>query len=566
MIRNQTTPKGRKLAVAALLALSITGSLDPASAERRRKQQQAEPVAAPSLQGAPVMAIASLAEQRISLYDAYGNSIRSKISSGQTGYETPVGIYSVLQKNREHYSNVYDGASMHFMQRITWSGVALHEGALPGYPASHGCVRLPTRYASQIFPLTRIGMRVIVARDDTSPVPISHPVLLQPRPIAAGAVLTKASYEVPNVSYQDLAVFEPDVSRWPARRAELDVLKADAQSKTAAAEALRPSAEQLKRSLDAKIAARNKTAKPFVKAESFKKSADADLARIEKKLAKASKPSIIAALEKDKTRALMAFAKANTRLEEERAKIKPIDDAVEAAKAAYAAAAAELAEAEAAALDAQRKTFPVSIFVSRKSQRIYVRQGHEAVLDLPVTIADPDRPIGTHVFTAIGYSDSGNDLKWTAVTMTRRSTMATAAYTDKRSRRDVSLDPVPTDASSASAALDRITMPPEVVERFKTSAWVGSSLIVSDEEAHKETGKATDFIVLMSGEPQGGIVKRPKPKPTNKYYYYYGPGYGYGYSTSYYYSGKPGAYGYARPAPPPNRMKPAKKPALFSFW
>jgi lipoprotein-anchoring transpeptidase ErfK/SrfK len=88
-----------------------------------------------TLSGPPVMAIVSIKDQRVSLYDAEGGSIRSPVSSGAGGYETPVGTYSILQKNREHYSNVYDDAAMPFMQRITWSGIALHEGQLPGYPA-----------------------------------------------------------------------------------------------------------------------------------------------------------------------------------------------------------------------------------------------------------------------------------------------------------------------------------------------------------------------------------------------------------------------------------------------
>ena len=128
------------------------------------------------------MAIVSIKDQRVSLYDANGGALRARVSTGRTDYETPVGIYSVLEKQKEHYSNVYDDASMPFMQRITWSGLALHGGVLPGYPASHGCVRMPNDFAEQIFPLTKIGMRVIVAHDDVAPVEISHPLLLKPPP------------------------------------------------------------------------------------------------------------------------------------------------------------------------------------------------------------------------------------------------------------------------------------------------------------------------------------------------------------------------------------------------
>jgi len=103
------------------------------------------------------MAIVSLSNQRVTIYDADGWILRAPVSSGQPGYETPAGIYSVIQKEEEHYSNLYDDASMPFMQRITWSGIALHAGLLPGYPASHGCVRMPHEFAERLFGMTTIA-------------------------------------------------------------------------------------------------------------------------------------------------------------------------------------------------------------------------------------------------------------------------------------------------------------------------------------------------------------------------------------------------------------------------
>ena len=89
--------------------------------------------------GEPVMAIVSLRRQQITIYDAEGWILRAPVSSGQSGRETPPGIFSVIQKEAEHYSNLYDDASMPHMQRLTWSGIALHGGVVPGHPASHGC-------------------------------------------------------------------------------------------------------------------------------------------------------------------------------------------------------------------------------------------------------------------------------------------------------------------------------------------------------------------------------------------------------------------------------------------
>jgi hypothetical protein len=111
--------------------------------------------------------------------------LRAPVSTGQTGYETPAGIYSVIGKEAEHYSNLYDDAEMPFMQRITWSGIALHAGQLPGYAASHGCVRMPYSFAEQLFDLTKMGLRVIIVPRDVAPSDIEHRSLFKPTTIEA---------------------------------------------------------------------------------------------------------------------------------------------------------------------------------------------------------------------------------------------------------------------------------------------------------------------------------------------------------------------------------------------
>src|SRR5262245_25194750 len=112
------------------------------------------------------MAIVSLGDQRISIYGADGKLLDAPVSSGSAGYETPAGIFSIVQKKEEHRSNLYDDGEMPFMQRITWTGIALHAGNLPGHPASHGCVRLPMAFARQLFDMTEMGMRGLIGRAD----------------------------------------------------------------------------------------------------------------------------------------------------------------------------------------------------------------------------------------------------------------------------------------------------------------------------------------------------------------------------------------------------------------
>src|SRR5262249_43055446 len=131
--------------------------------------------------------------QRITVYDALGWISRAPVSSGQKGRETPAGIFSVIQKDADHHSNLYDDAYMPHMQRLTWSGIALHGGPLPGYPASHGCVRMPFDFAARLFGATRMGMRVIVAPGDAALIDIAHPTLLVSQSRAAALAAARAA-------------------------------------------------------------------------------------------------------------------------------------------------------------------------------------------------------------------------------------------------------------------------------------------------------------------------------------------------------------------------------------
>jgi lipoprotein-anchoring transpeptidase ErfK/SrfK len=128
----------------------------------------------------PLVVLVSLPAQRAYVYR---NGVRigiSPVSTGRAGYETPPGIYTVLGKEREHHSNLYDNAPMPYMQRLTWDGLALHAGTLPGHPASHGCVRLPTTFAEQLFAITTPGTTVVIADRDTPLPTIASPGLFAP--------------------------------------------------------------------------------------------------------------------------------------------------------------------------------------------------------------------------------------------------------------------------------------------------------------------------------------------------------------------------------------------------
>ncbi|HVN46614.1 MAG TPA: L,D-transpeptidase [Steroidobacteraceae bacterium] len=128
----------------------------------------------------PMVMVVSLSEQRAYVY-RNGVAIGvTTVSTGRRGYETPTGVFTILQKQKEHRSTIYDGAPMPYMERLTWGGVALHAGGLPGYPESHGCVHLPSEFARLLFQVSPDGMTVVIANDRTEPQQVAHPGYLAP--------------------------------------------------------------------------------------------------------------------------------------------------------------------------------------------------------------------------------------------------------------------------------------------------------------------------------------------------------------------------------------------------
>jgi len=163
-----------------------------------------------------------------------------------------------------------------------------------------------------------------------------------------------------------------------------------------------------------------------------------------------------------------------------------------------------------------RKLEPVSVFISRKTQRLYVRQAFEPILEVPVTMQDPNRPIGTHVFTATGSIDGTADLQWIVVSLKGGHGDARMAATRGGARGVPDVEPAPVDASGAKAALDRIAIPADAADRIAGIISPRSSVIVSDEALSRETGEGTEFVIVMNDEPQGGIKNRILPSRTRQ--------------------------------------------------
>lgn len=166
-------PKLGRIFGAAAFAFSVMAMPAVAAESEDTAPEQATPEH-------PLHMLVSINEQRLDVYRGLQLIETTPISSGKRGHSTPTGVFSILEKRRRHFSNLYDNAPMPYMQRLTWSGIALHEGKLPGYPASHGCIRLPRSFAKSIFGETQRGMHVVVTRDLAAPLRINHSVLPQP--------------------------------------------------------------------------------------------------------------------------------------------------------------------------------------------------------------------------------------------------------------------------------------------------------------------------------------------------------------------------------------------------
>jgi L,D-transpeptidase catalytic domain len=497
-------PKRRlvKLAVTACAALLLTGSVVPVGAKSFRDARRYDSVQSRPF-GTPLMAIVALGSQRITIYDAEGWILRAPISSGQPGYETPAGVYSVIQKEAEHYSNLYDDASMPFMQRITWSGIALHAGHLPGYAASHGCVRMPYDFAEQLFDMTKLGMRVIVVRNDVSPAPIVHPALFKPKLFSVPPADGQGDRE--QAKSPDAKAQTPDAPP----KSELKTLAAIAADKVARANAAARKAEEVRRAAVKTVVDAGRAATAVRMAEIAKIRAQVLLTRAQSALEAAQTPDVIAAFERAKAEALAKIDDAEAQIIAAKADIEPKAEAAARAKEEIKAAQEARIAAFEAAEEAERKLTPVSVFISRKTQRLYVRQNFQPVFDTPVTIRDADEPIGTHIYTALDYTKQGADMRWSVVSMSGNADRYEWSEDDGRRRRgDRRAESPPTDASAARAALDRVTIPQDAIDRISELVSPDSSLIISDEGISQETGNGTDFVVLMSGEPHGGIAMR----------------------------------------------------------
>lgn len=535
----------------AALAAPIAADAKTKSGLLRLKSQSESTLAAQS--NVPLLIVVSIKKQQVRVYDINGEIASSQISSGKPGHDTPTGVFSILEKNVYHVSNIYSGASMPYQERITWSGIALHAGQIPGYRASHGCVRLPYSFARKLFGMTKVGNRVVISYDDPEPIAFESPRLFKPLPLEGATAsasdpsrpqLIAVNDRTDDASASDapqglprligispallraVADMPKDPQRRPTTRTEADQI---IQEKLDAARTAIKTSEASLAAADDKVKA---TAKDF---EDAQRKFDAAHGVIEPlrsavKSTEAQQKDAMAAFEAymsgaglsrndgapdregelesallDLTiaadRARAVAAQAEMTFAEVQAAYSAAQTARDSAVDAFRDSQADLASAKAALTEANKdmrlRSKPIAVFVSLRAQRIYVRQGFEPVLEAPIKVGPLTHKVGTHVFTAMRYGSDPNTFEWRLVSAQTPSPGQPVDEGKKKRHRTASEQGQDASVRMATEALETFSIPDEIRQMITERARPGSSLIVSDRELPAaENGSGTEFVVL----------------------------------------------------------------------
>jgi hypothetical protein len=407
----------------------------------------------------PLQIVISINQQKLHLYSDGTHVTEAPIATGVPGHPTPMGVFSVIDKERYHESNIYSGAPMPYMQRITWSGVALHQGQNLGHPASHGCIRMSQEFASRMWILPSLGTRVIIARPELIPRDFADPHLFvhmnkppAPAPMAAapGAVESVKTAETVDSN----------------------------KTTDAAAPSLAPVPfdERLRGAIDTSSTPDRKTDRndPVLMVKPAETGAG---------LANGNNAAVPD---------ITVLRQAAGGRQAEASPTSPIDVPLHVVPLPTAKPSEVVRGATGA---------PIAVFVSRKTGKIYVRRQFVPLFDAAVVISHPERPFGTHVFTAMEYLADGSTFRWNVVSLPgegsgrdpQPANSAKGRLRDERAAKPV-LDPPPPE--TPQGALARIDIPQGVIERISELMVAGSSLVVSDHDLGDETGQGTDFIVV----------------------------------------------------------------------
>ncbi|OWV98543.1 L,D-transpeptidase family protein [Rhizobium sp. R693] len=374
--------------------------------------------------------------QSLTLYNGTEVVATSKVSTGKPGHSTPSGIFSVIEKQKYHESNIYSAAPMPFMQRLTWSGIALHESnSVPRYPASHGCVRMPAAFAKQLYKMTTMGVPVVITDAELTPEPIDHPMLFRPDVPEPPALLSDAS-------------LRPAIGQAPVQVAMNEVALPSPDTPAATG----PTNDTPIRILITRRSLREEVI---------------DLQTYLNELG-------FAAGEPDGflgSATLQAISDFKLRYPVEPAAEKsPTSDAL--IRAVYAAAG--------------KGTPPNGV--------ILIRQGFEPILEAPISIENPGLALGTHFFFVHNVDFETGSADWMGATLPNTLSRATMTRLGISSLESSIISGTP-----IANALSRIDIPEETRRKIDTMLTTGSTLTISDTGLGIETGEGTDFITLTKG-------------------------------------------------------------------
>jgi lipoprotein-anchoring transpeptidase ErfK/SrfK len=508
----------------------------PAPTIQRRprvRRYQAKKIEAPEKESTkpqgPLIIAISIEKQSLKIHDANGFFAETPISTGMRGHPTPMGVFSIIQKHKFHHSNIYSGAPMPYMQRITWSGVAMHAGVLPGYPASHGCIRMPMAFAVKMWNWTKMGARVIVTPGEITPASFSHPLLATRRVVPKPVAANEPQADAPPAAQADKAAAGDTASKPAIVEAGVDLRSTVGHDngvnpviaeQTAAAplQAQTRTAYASGDMLAARASVTMSDAASGAKSENAKSEAESPAATAEPSEPAKSESGVTAANHGEMTSADDKLAEAAKLEAAANESVKAEGKPEETIKAGtdIAPSTPDVKQDQAPAPDKTTAPKPdpaasamtpkragqIAALISRKDSRLYVRQNFSALFDVPVTIAPSDRPLGTHVFTVRVDKDDASVLRWSVVSL------PAARYAERRGEDEralrrrkivgaVEVKALPV-ANSPAEALDRLSIPADAMARITEALSTGGSIIVSDQGISAgETGEGTDFIVSL---------------------------------------------------------------------
>jgi peptidoglycan hydrolase-like protein with peptidoglycan-binding domain len=372
---HQAAPALVRLFCVAALALGVC----IIGAEAKKKPHPLEEPILDSRNGEPLTLVISLRDQKMDVYQGITLVTSTKVSTGTRSYPTKAGVFSILEKQRYHHSNMYSAAPMPWMQRLTWSGTALHGGVVPGYPASHGCIRLPFSFAPKLFNVTAGGENVVVAHDRPKPALIDHPVLFQPTlpaPIDARkqADANSTEYKVLDKASEDQSVdtAKPTTHEMPTEKTNDPLADPSDKSSTD-----NPVIVTVESSAPLRILVTRQTERDRIIDVQYQLASMGYL----------TPQKFTGRLGAETVAAIKAFQKANGMVG-----TGTFDDSL--AKQIYKVAGKE----------------------EPAKGHLFVRQQFRPVFDVPVSLQNPEQSLGTHLFTAL-FVAGDTKSRWMAISL-----------------------------------------------------------------------------------------------------------------------------------------------------